>query len=856
MLHRLALLASALLALFSALPAAVSAQTSLPVLVIRVDTGRNPWLQSATEISELVFGPGFPAVSSAYKEMSANAFSLTNACSGVGVCKDGAITVTDDVTVDKEMRMRGIKLADKAGFPFDRFAGSDGKVSRGELLVLVISNWNPSNDNGQTMTVSCWQGAKVQLCMPVSGVGNGASFGLIGHEFGHGLKPAAIDVYGHGDEHYSSGVSLMSAGRPVMYMDPWHRAAYGWTTFTRTTSGSVTALGNYELNGVLAGGKPLLVRRTSTSNEALIFEWREKSSYDEDVATPGVVAWYVQASDIGANLPDPNNTRALLPALEPGGLKRPALLSLAPVRCYGDPMDPASAGRVEALKGGSYAFRWADGTSTSWSVTVGTTSTGKPRLQFSAGRPEDCQATRGARALASGDFNGDGVKDLAVGAPFENGTGEVYVFFGSGTGLNSATRTVLTPFAVSNAADRNGHHGFGAALASADFNNDGIADLAIGAPNETSESQAETGAVYLLRGSSSGLIGYARYTESSGSIPGVVEPGDHFGGSLTTGKFNTDSYADLVVGSPGEQIAGHPGAGAITLLWGSASGVSSAAGEGWNEDQGAADNENFGFSVAAGDFDGNGIDDLVVGVPGEAVSGLSNAGMIHVLFSKDAGGLGKWFQQFNAKSTGFASAAQVNAQFGYALASSGGSSPRLAIGVPGLTVQDTLTHEGAVHIMRSSSSGLSADGTVQGGAQITVDILQQAGSAAPFTLVGGERFGASLAFGQTVGTSTKDLLVGAPNASYVSKGSVGAVYQLDGSDFVGSARRFKPLFGTASPGELTGTTVAVGRFTRGATFDDAVVTAPGEEGASTLEPTTFIVSRGSSDGLVMPLMLK
>src|SRR5690606_6685485 len=129
------------------------------------------------------------------------------------------------------------------------------------------------------------------------------------------------------------------------------------------------------------------------------------------------------------------------------------------------------------------------------------------------------------------------------------------------------------------------------------------------------------------------------WTENSALVPSVAAADESFGAALATGDFNNDGYDDLAIGVPGEDpAAGGTSAvdgGAASVLRGSASGLtgvttqirSQANLEGVHEHGDA-----FGYSLAAGDFDDDGFDDLAVGVPGEDVGNLRSAGAINVIY--------------------------------------------------------------------------------------------------------------------------------------------------------------------------------------------------------------------------------
>ena len=122
----------------------------------------------------------------------------------------------------------------------------------------------------------------------------------------------------------------------------------------------------------------------------------------------------------------------------------------------------------------------------------------------------------------------------------------------------------------------------GAAQVHGDFNGDGIADLAIGVPNEDVGTIADAGAVNVLYGTATGLSSATNqiWTQNSLGIVGdVSEDFDLFGFALAAGDFNGDGFDDLAVGVVGEDVAVFMGtvanAGAINVLYGSANGLQS-----------------------------------------------------------------------------------------------------------------------------------------------------------------------------------------------------------------------------------------------------------------------------------------
>ncbi|WP_214103011.1 FG-GAP and VCBS repeat-containing protein [Acrocarpospora catenulata] len=234
--------------------------------------------------------------------------------------------------------------------------------------------------------------------------------------------------------------------------------------------------------------------------------------------------------------------------------------------------------------------------------------------------PEHDTARLGA-ALAAGDLDGDGDDELAIGAPGYRGGGAVFI--------HGAKRKMIK----NDGAETDQ---FGAALATGDFDGDGTAELAIGAPGDNIEKKAE-GTVTVVDRRGRRTV----YSQNSPWIKGVAESWDYFGAALAAGDFNGDGRADLAIGVPGEGLSQNArameyGEGTVHVIYGSPDGLKTSTTEGWSQNslEGIPRiYDRFGAALAAGDLNGDGDDELVVGVPGE------NA--VQVLPGTKSGGLTK-----------------------------------------------------------------------------------------------------------------------------------------------------------------------------------------------------------------------
>jgi len=211
----------------------------------------------------------------------------------------------------------------------------------------------------------------------------------------------------------------------------------------------------------------------------------------------------------------------------------------------------------------------------------------------------------GSAMGAVGDLDGDGVSDFLVGAPFANAAGAGAA--GSFSLFSGATQTLL--FQANGAADA---ESWGAAVGGiGDFDRDGVPDFFVSAPGLTLNGVRGSGGVWVFSGARRTLLRL---------YPG---PGEfaRFGESVArVGDLDGDGIRDLLVGAPATSPGGRSFAG-------SAFAVSAAGGTILFRFDGPQEYDSFGIRVCdAGDLDGDGISDLGIGAPSMDVGGNAKAG--------------------------------------------------------------------------------------------------------------------------------------------------------------------------------------------------------------------------------------
>jgi hypothetical protein len=339
-------------------------------------------------------------------------------------------------------------------------------------------------------------------------------------------------------------------------------------------------------------------------------------------------------------------------------------------------------------------------------------------------RPADVAGGEGhsyfGRSVATGDFNGDGRDDLAVGAPGrsieqqggepqpEDDGGAIAVFPGSAGGLTAAgsrwlTEATMRPYSL-----------LGVTLAAGDFDGDGTDDLAAGAP----ESESMAGEVVVFRGAGAGIgtAGSVLLDQDSPGVPGTAEDYDFFGSTLAAGDLTGDGRADLVVGSPGEGIGAQRAAGSVAVLKGGAGGVTGAGSLGFDQDTAqipgtAESGDLFGEALAIGDLTGDGRADLVVGSPGEDVGATVDTGAVTAIAGTATGPSAAGARYLDQNSAGIPGSNESGDAFGAAVRSIPGA---LVVAAPTeVTGSDPSSFTGAFTVVTGDLSAGSFFGPAQ-----------------------------------------------------------------------------------------------------------------------------------------------
>nr|WP_238345369.1 FG-GAP-like repeat-containing protein [Actinopolymorpha cephalotaxi] len=371
---------------------------------------------------------------------------------------------------------------------------------------------------------------------------------------------------------------------------------------------------------------------------------------------------------------------------------------------------------------------------------------------------------------APNDFNGDGFVDLALGSsatvsgfPF---AGLVPIVYGTGSTLDPANRQLVDESLDWVPGSPDHDEAFGSTLASADFNGDGFADLAVCAPTEVGPSFTGIGALYVLFGTSTGLRSGLRTVSNCDEV--------------TTGKFNGDGLPDLAIlgDQPhvmyGNAALGPGGIGIPLRRFGAISEelfARSALASGDIDHDGYADvvyavsrsggvvlqvyrggtgglgttpsqqiPTSLSTSASIGDINGDGYADLAVGSPWDSVGAIALAGQVRVWYGSATGlNLTRGVTVINQNSPGVPGGPEAGDYFGFSVAlgdATGDGRADLAIGVP---LEDIYTtpDAGYVTVMLGAAAGLNLASS---------KAFQQGAGGVPGTVAANNEFGWALMF--------------------------------------------------------------------------------------------------------------
>lgn len=409
-------------------------------------------------------------------------------------------------------------------------------------------------------------------------------------------------------------------------------------------------------------------------------------------------------------------------------------------------------------------------------------------------------------ALGGGDVNGDGYADLIIGAPGADPNdaveaGSVYVVYGAADlpatlplqSLNSANGFRLDGLAEN---DRAG----GSVSFAGDMNGDGYGDVMIGAPDASPGGKENIGQAYVLFGQPafppvfalSGLNG-----DNGFVIDGVAA--DSFAGNVVgaAGDVNGDGYDDTLVAA-WKYTTRTLESGTVFVLYGRADFAAKlslkelSAANGLRI-EGIATGDGAGQSAAAGDVNGDGRDDIVIGAPFAA----DHSGEAYVVFGQQSPPAVVELDTLNGGNGFRLSSAEANGGVGTAVATAdvnGDGRDDVIVGAATAGSGSTRFAGRAYVIFGRSTFGAS----------VVMDNLATDAGRQLNGVSGGDQAGQTVSVaGDSDGDGYDEFLIGAPNAGPALKSEVGAVYLVQGGPTLGVPM---PLThpGTANNDNLTG----------------------------------------------------
>ncbi len=324
------------------------------------------------------------------------------------------------------------------------------------------------------------------------------------------------------------------------------------------------------------------------------------------------------------------------------------------------------------------------------------------------------------------DVNGDGYADAVVGAVdedlgYDQNAGMLHVLYGRSTGITTYGDKVIHQGTSGVPGSPEVDDMFAWTNTSGDFNADGYADVAVSVVGEDIGSAAESGLVQVFYGSSGGL----RTT----TVTGLEVPREYLalGVGLAAGDFNGDGRDDLAAGGPGDDFS----VGSVFVYSGTATGLSTTYQEftqGGDVPGDPLGGDYFGETLAAGDIDGDGRDDLAIASSGDREDLGWPTGSVTLLYGSPSGLNGNHDgQRFSKETPGVpgdggwfdSEAEDASDSFGYDLTLSdfsGDGKADLAVGAPGSPVTYNGVRKpdaGTVTVLYSNGTRIGTDNAIE-----------------------------------------------------------------------------------------------------------------------------------------------